>query len=115
MTGATWLHLSDWHQSGSEFDRQVVRRALLKDIRERARISPDLEKIDFVVFSGDLAYNGKSEEYLAAKEQFFQPILDACGLNPEQLFIVPGNHDLDRKQFELLPSGLKKPLSSEAE
>ena len=113
MTGLTWLHLSDWHQKGAEFDRQVVLSALLKDIRERTKISPDLEKIDFVVFSGDVAFSGKSEEYQAAKKQFFQPILDACGLKPSQLFIVPGNHDLDRNEFRLLPRELTKPLGSE--
>ena len=50
MAGLNWLHLSDWHQRGSEFDRQVVQKALLKDIREREKINPDLEKIDFVSF-----------------------------------------------------------------
>jgi tetratricopeptide (TPR) repeat protein/predicted phosphodiesterase len=115
MTGLTWLHLSDWHQKGKDFDRQVVQKALLKDIRERVKISSDLEKIDFVVFSGDVAFGGKPEEYQAAKEQFFQPLLDACGLNPKQLFIVPGNHDLDRDEFKLLPRELTKPLASEAE
>ena len=113
MTGLTWLHLSDWHQKGSEFDRQVVFSALLRDIRERTKINPDLEKIDFVVFSGDVAFSGKPEEYQAAKEQFFQPILDALGLKPNQLFIVPGNHDLDRDEFRLLPRELTKPLASE--
>ena len=115
MAGLNWLHLSDWHQRGSEFDRQVVQKALLKDIREREKINPDLQKIDFVIFSGDVAFNGKADEYQAAKEQFFQPLLDACGLSPKQLFIVPGNHDLDRDEFKLLPRELTKPLASEAE
>jgi tetratricopeptide (TPR) repeat protein/predicted phosphodiesterase len=115
MTGLTWLHLSDWHQGGKEFDRQVVLKALLKDIRERVNINPDLEKIDFVIFSGDVAHSGKAEEYRTAKEQFFQPILESCKLNPSQLFIVPGNHDLDRDKFKLLPRDLIKPLTSEAD
>ena len=113
MTGVTWLHLSDWHQKGKDFDRKIVLRALLKDIRERNGISPALEKIDFVIFSGDVAFGGKREEYEAAKEQFFKPLLDACGLGPEQLFIVPGNHDLDRDEFHLLPHDLIEPLSTE--
>ena len=69
-------------------------KALLKDIRERTKINPELEKIDFVIFSGDVAFSGKPEQYQTAKEQLFQPILDALGLKPNQLFIVPGNHDL---------------------
>jgi tetratricopeptide (TPR) repeat protein len=36
-------------------------------------------------------------------------------LNPNQLFIVPGNHDLDRDEFTLLPRDPRKPLASEAE
>ena len=113
MTGVTWIHLSDWHQKGKDFDRIVVLRALLKDIRQRTEISPDLEKINFIVFSGDVAYSGKSDEYKAAKELFFQPLLNECGLKPEQLFIVPGNHDLDRDKFDMLPGVLTKPLSKE--
>jgi hypothetical protein len=30
--GLTWLHLSDWHQKGMDFDRKVVRDALIDDI-----------------------------------------------------------------------------------
>ena len=112
MSGLTWLHLSDWHQKGKDLDRAVVRDALLKDIQERKEISPDLAEIDFIIFSGDVAYSGRSEEYEAAKEQFFDPLLKACKIGPDRLFIVPGNHDLDRSFFELLPAPLLRPLES---
>ena len=55
MSGITWIHLSDWHQKGPDFNRKVVRDALIKDLRERTNIDPILEQVDFVVFSGDLA------------------------------------------------------------
>ncbi len=35
-SGITWIHLSDWHQRGREFDREVVGNALI----ERMRGSP---------------------------------------------------------------------------
>jgi len=114
MAEINWLHLSDWHQKGNEFDRQVVLKALLKDIREREKINPSLKMIDFVIFSGDIAFSGKAEEYQTATEQFFEPLLDACGLTAKQLFIVPGNHDLDRDEFEFLPHELTEPLASDA-
>jgi len=110
MTGLTWLHLSDWHQSKMDFDRKIVLDALLDDIKKRAAIDTNLEHIDFIVFSGDVAFGGKSEEYETVKNNLFEPILRECNLKSEKLFIVPGNHDLDRTKFELLPPSLAKPL-----
>ncbi|MDQ1354848.1 MAG: hypothetical protein QG657_5157 [Acidobacteriota bacterium] len=109
--GLTWLHLSDWHQKGMDFDRKVVRDALVDDIKKRREIHPDLEHLDFIVFSGDLAYNGKNDEYQAAEEHFLAPVLAAVSLDKSRLFIVPGNHDLDHNLFELLPKDLTNPLT----
>jgi len=115
MTGLTWLHLSDWHQKGTEFDREVVLEALLNDIKRRADVSQSLAVVDFIVFSGDLASSGKPEEYQTAKEKLLDPILDATGLKPNRLFIVPGNHDLDRDELKLFSLDLQKPIESEAQ
>ena len=114
MNGLTWLHLSDWHQKGRDFDRAVVRDALLRDVRERAKIDPALGSVDFVIFSGDAAWQGKAEEFQAARECLFDPVLKELGLTPKQLFIVPGNHDLSRPHIEeMLPEALKKPLETD--
>jgi hypothetical protein len=124
MAGITWLHLSDWHQ-GSEafaqfqeseaFDRSFVGERLKEDILNRTSISPDLAKIDFFVFSGDVAFSGQEAEYQAAIEQLFTPMLAATGLSEDKLFIIPGNHDIDRKKFRFLPLELTRPFNSEAE
>ena len=92
----SWIHLSDWHQKGASFDRRVVRDALLEDIRNRSKVSEELENLDFAIFSGDLAFAGKESEYVSARSEFIDPVLDACGLTTDQFLIVPGNHDLDR-------------------
>jgi predicted phosphodiesterase len=117
MGGLTWLHLSDWHQGNKElFNRHVVADKLIEDLEKRTtNISPDLAKIDFIVFSGDVAHGGKPEEYQAAKVEFFDRILKATGLGPNRLFIVPGNHDLNRDEFDLVPPALLKPLESETD
>ena len=115
MAGITWLHLSDWHQRGKDFDGDVVREALLEDIRNRESINPDLAKIDFLVFSGDIAFSGQAEEYQAAIKFLFDPLLAALKLGPDRVFIVPGNHDLDQKKFRSLPDELKLPFSKESE
>ncbi len=70
----SWLHLSDWHQGGPDFDRQVVRDKLLDDIAERAAIAPELGSIQLVIFSGDLAFGGQEKEYSAAKANLLEPI-----------------------------------------
>lgn len=70
MTTISWIHLSDWHQRGQEFDRKIVRDALLKDIEKRHKVSSELANIDFVVFSGDITYGGKREEYRIAINEF---------------------------------------------
>jgi 3',5'-cyclic AMP phosphodiesterase CpdA len=114
MTALTWLHLSDWHQRGPDFDRKVVREALIEDIKWRAEgIDPALAQVDFVCFSGDLAFSARPDQYQAARAQLLDPVLDAVGLDPQRLFIVPGNHDLDRAHVaEMLPAALQQPFDS---
>lgn len=114
MTTLTWLHLSDWHQTGKEFKRVKLRDALIKDIEARTKISPDLATIDLVVFSGDVAFFGKQEEYQAARSEFFGPVLKAAGVPQKRLFIVPGNHDFNREHLEYLGPELQKPLVTSA-
>ncbi len=115
MARVAWLHLSDWHQRGNDFGRQVVRDALLRDIRDRAQLAPGLTRLDFIVFSGDVAFHGKAAEYEAAVAHLFEPVLKATGLPADRLFIVPGNHDLDRDAFKFLPQALHQPFTLEGE
>ena len=115
MAELTWLHLSDWHQRGKDFDRDVVQNALIVDITNWAKIDAELARIDFLVFSGDVAFAGQAEEYEAAIRNLFTPVLEAAGLSQDRLFIVPGNHDLDRKEFRYLPAEIKEPFESDAQ
>jgi len=107
MSKAVWLHLSDWHQRGHEFDRKAVRDALLEDLEKRESIDERIAEIDFIVFSGDLAFNGAPEEYTAVAEELLTPVLRVTRVPKSRLFIVPGNHDLERRTQRLLGSWLK--------
>ena len=114
MRTISWLHVSDWHQRGSDFDRRVVRDALCADIRRRVEIDARLKRLDFVIFSGDLAFSGLGGEYERALDELLRPLLDAAGVSPESLFCVPGNHDIDRVTVrEMLPASLQAPLISD--
>lgn len=109
MSTLTWLHLSDWHQHGKLLSRGDTVRQLIDEIKRRREVvSPDLSEIDFIVFTGDLAFSGKPDEYEAAASQLLDPILDATGVSKESLFIVPGNHDVEREY--ILEKGLLQEL-----
>ena len=61
----------------------------------RERITSDGLRPDFIAVSGDIAFSGAPEEYGLAR-QFFDELLEATDLPKTRLFIVPGNHDVDR-------------------
>src|SRR5690349_10333309 len=104
----TWLHVSDFHfRAGDPYDRDVVLRALVcsvRDYRERGR------KPDLIFATGDVAHGGKKAEYDAARP-FFDDLLKAAGVGKERLFVIPGNHDVDRDEGE----ALKRTLESREE
>ena len=111
MSGVTWLHLSDWHQKGADTNRDLQVKKLLDDIRQRRqRIASCLDRVDFVVFSGDVAFSGTAKEYEAAEECLLKPLREALGLSADRLFFVPGNHDLERNR---IPVSLQDPLIDE--
>ena len=94
----TLLHLSDLHIRDDEeerFDRNVVLDPLLKRLRKDRKdgIHPEL-----VIVTGDIAFSGRENEYVLA-EGFFKDLLKTLDLPVEKLFIVPGNHDVNRKKY----------------
>jgi tetratricopeptide (TPR) repeat protein/3',5'-cyclic AMP phosphodiesterase CpdA len=92
----TWLHISDTHFGKSDahqYDENIVIESLLEDIGER--IKKDGLKPDFIAVTGDLAFSGKSSQYELVCA-FFEKLLSITDLRRERLFIVPGNHDVDR-------------------
>ena len=78
MSGLTWLHLSDWHHKDFPIDPKVVRDRLVKDIKERTAISPDLAKIDFIVFSGDVASERASRGVQRGQKGVLRPYFGGC-------------------------------------
>ncbi len=88
---------------------------MLRDAESFAAEQP----FDLVVFSGDLADKGKSEELDLARALLLDPLVKRLGLEKEQIVLAPGNHDVDRdrisKMFELgLASNLQDLAAVEA-
>ncbi len=94
----TRLHLSDLHASErSDWDAGRVLRTLLDDLRilrDEHELHPDL-----LLFTGDAAFAGRGDEFDTAG-RFLEDVREACGVERENVFLVPGNHDVDRSAIE---------------
>jgi 3',5'-cyclic AMP phosphodiesterase CpdA len=112
MLTITWLHLSDLHFRADKLHRwneDVVLHALLDDVAQR--IKQDDLRPDFVVVTGDVAFSGKPAEYNLART-FFDDLLQTTSLGTDRLFLVPGNHDVDRKRIGVTAELLGPTLST---
>ncbi|MGL5832528.1 MAG: leucine-rich repeat domain-containing protein [Waterburya sp.] len=104
----TWLHLSDLHacKPRTGWDAKRVTDTLCQDLQkmhEQYGLKPDL-----IFFTGDAAYGhmgndgGKSiteqfceaHDFLTAVRESFQP-----AIAQRNLFLVPGNHDVNRTKI----------------
>ena len=91
------LHISDLHcgketRSGAAWRFQ---RVLAEKWLENLRAISSDGKPDIVCFTGDLAQAGQTAEYEEVS-RFLDQTLVALGAGKECLFVVPGNHDIDR-------------------
>lgn len=62
-----------------------------------AEVRGNPHKPDLVFFTGDLAFSGTAAEYELLKERLLIPLRSVLSANCP-LFIIPGNHDVDRKR-----------------
>lgn len=91
-----WMHISDLHrgQERTEEVWAVVRQEIHDDItRQVEKNGP----VDLVIFSGDMAYKGGKDEFLSVKNEL-ERLWDTFAKldHKPKLFVVPGNHDLER-------------------
>ena len=107
----SWLHISDFHfRSDSDlFSQKVSTEAILGDIPSRLSSEHPLQ---FVVVTGDIAFSGKTSEYDLAAE-FFKSLASTLGLGMDRIFVVPGNHDVDRSLQEFLYEGVLQRLTNQ--
>jgi len=104
MKEITWLHISDLHScpEKSSWDADFILNKFLRDIKKlknEHNLSPDL-----IFVTGDLIYGNKSEcgELKSQHESaalFLLSLIEECNVEIENLFLVPGNHDVDIKKI----------------
>lgn len=106
MSVLKWIHLSDIHIASSaksleKYNRGIVLQELWKDINSRvSNISDELEDLDFAFITGDLAFSGgdstSEDEYEEVYDNLVLPLSQHTGIPMNNIFLVPGNHDISR-------------------
>ena len=105
LKSLTWLHISDIHfLPKNEWRDSDSRSTLLSHLKQIFFEHPELQP-DLVFCTGDIAFGESSrstltQQYADAKI-FFNALLLVCGrdgipMSKDQLFVVPGNHDINR-------------------
>ncbi len=92
------LHIADIHfnypicATPQDPDRPF-RTRLLQDARDEVRRGG--QAVDAILVAGDIAFKGMPEEYVEALA-WLTSLANAVGCPAERIFVVPGNHDVDR-------------------
>ena len=101
-----FLHISDLHfgierRKGLEETSKIIRKNYMATLTEQIRNIVRKEPVDFIVFTGDVAWKASQNEYKDAK-QWLTSLLEVCGLKNDKLYICPGNHDINRDKVDEL-------------
>ncbi len=102
------LHLSDLHaRVGLRGEPWHGRRMLGPAWEENLEALLEDGPFDLVCFTGDAADQGKAEE-LEETGEFLLALMDRLQLERDRLFVVPGNHDIDRSVHPDAWAGLRE-------
>ncbi len=100
------LHVSDIHFRAPDCvnpdldpDRPY-RTRMIQDARSRTET---LGSVEAILVGGDIAFKGDPLEYVAAWA-WLKELAVACGCPLERVFVIPGNHDVDRSVIARSPS-----------
>lgn len=94
------IHVSDIHfrtpdcLDPSTDPEQPFRTYLVNDVRQRVNTVGSVESI---LVTGDIAYKADPKEYEIAMK-WLSELAEAAKCPFERVFVVPGNHDVDRKK-----------------
>lgn len=110
----SWIHLSDFHfTAGTDHGRDEVLGALLDDLAglregpetghaDRPGLRAGPIHPDLLLITGDIAAGGKRDEYHRVALPFLQRVCEVTGVSRDRVFLIPGNHDVDRDEHEPL-------------
>jgi hypothetical protein len=92
-----FLHISDLHAKGSGEKERWRRRRVLGDAWQRnlETIQQEEGGVHFVFFTGDAAHSGNPNEYTEVTD-FLTALCGELNIGLDRLFVIPGNHDINR-------------------
>lgn len=96
------IQLSDIHLSKDNLEdlRNYYLQALIDDLKRFHEQTP----INVILFSGDLVDKGGDSlgesPYEVFHKELIDPIVKSLNLNSEAVLLLPGNHDVNRKEIE---------------
>jgi hypothetical protein len=92
----TWLHISDFHTGKDIADQTRIYKKIVEDAKQQCESSGHPH---FLFISGDIANKGLTAEYELYEKSFLEPLISAIGEDIiGKIFLVPGNHDVDRSK-----------------
>jgi len=86
------LHLTDFHYSNKE-KIELIQKRLVRSLTKAIKG----QKVDFIFFTGDLVLQGGNEKDFENASKIFLEVVEAeLGIERTNIFIAPGNHDVNR-------------------
>lgn len=92
------LHISDIHFKSPDCLDQwmdpdfAIRTRMMRDLTEQVQ---NLGKVGAILVGGDVAFKAAPDEYQTARG-WIQQLSEISGCPKKRVFVVPGNHDVDR-------------------
>ncbi|MBL8149111.1 MAG: HEAT repeat domain-containing protein [Blastocatellia bacterium] len=109
-----FIHLSDIHFGYGDEERRYSLHLQLTDLITSLKKEVKELKIDALLVTGDIAFSGQVHQYEEATKQL-KNIASSIGLEERSIFLVPGNHDVDRNVANKDTRRMLKALREEAE
>src|SRR3546814_13974070 len=99
------MRISDWSSDVCSSDLctrpdtdpdRAFRARMVQDVRDRVA---ELGPIGAILIGGDIAFKAHPDEYACALA-WIEQLIAVTGCSHERVYVVPGNHDVDRRSEE---------------
>lgn len=100
LKGSSIIHLSDLH-FGDDFGFPSDTRPGLHPLMSILEndIKAQVDDVGLIIVSGDLTTRGNASYLFSNAKPFLHELAERLGLDPRNVVIVPGNHDIPLDQF----------------